>query len=233
MLPALQALKDLHDLDQAILALVEALESGRIELASREEALLAEEKALDAARGGVKDAKAQEKLKEVELKSVEDQILSWTVKLNTTRDNKEYQAIQHQIGTFKAQKGALEEEILGMLDSGESVQADVSQEEGKAREARAAFEAFKREIEGTMARQSAEAGGLKSRRPAAASAVPEDAGARYERIRSARKGVGMAAAVDGACQGCHMSLTPNQANQLLQEKQLVTCQSCSRILYPG
>ena len=232
MLPALQALKDLHDLDQALLELEAALASERAGIASREGEAMAAEKALEAARGDLKEGRSQEKLKEMELKGLEEQILSWTVKLNTTRDNKDYQAIQHQIGTLKDQKGALEEQILGMMDQDATREVGTGEEEKRARAARAAFDAFRREAEAAMVKQVSEMGALKARRAAAAAGAPEDALSRYERIRAARKGTGLAAAADGSCQACHIALTPNQVNQLLQEKELVICQSCSRILYP-
>lgn len=58
--------------------------------------------------------------------------------------------------------------------------------------------------------------------------------ARYDRVRKARAGVGLAPAINGQCQGCNMSLTPQIRTEILRYKQVVSCPSCQRILYvPG
>jgi len=53
----------------------------------------------------------------------------------------------------------------------------------------------------------------------------------YERARKARKGVGVAEAVEGRCSACHMAMRPQFSQDLKRGDQIMVCESCQRILY--
>lgn len=231
MTAAVEALLPLHELDQEILLKRQAAAEARRAVKEAQAELGKAEMLLDLAKGKTKDARAREGLKEVDLKDVEAQILSWTVKLNGTKDNKEYQGILHQIVQLKERKGALEEEILAMMSAGDGVQRESADEERHLAEARTRYEAIRAEKESFAADRDREAAALEGRRAALAAQVVPDVLAYYERIRSKRDGRGLAAAADGVCQGCYMGLTPNQVNQLGIGRDLVKCQSCGRLLH--
>ncbi len=233
MAAPLETLKRLHDLDHELLAHQEAMAASRRAIAEAEAEAQAAEKALEAARGKTQGTRAQEGLKEVELKDLEGQILSWTVKLNTTRDNKEYQGIQHQIVTLKEQKGRLEEEILGLMDVETVEKVETKGETEHLARARGALAEVKAREEAMIAAHQAQAEGLSGRRGPLAEAVPPEVLSYYERIRTGRDGVAMAPAAGGVCLGCHMGVTPNQINQLAIGRDLVKCMSCGRFLYPA
>ncbi len=233
MFPLLQSLKSLHDLDQEILAAQAAIDAARRDLETGEAELARAQEALEALRARDQSARAGAGLKEMELKGLEGQVTTWTVKLNTTRDNKEYQAILHQIATIKEQKGKMEEEILALLDAGEGVSADLKAEEKHLLESRKAFESRKRQLEEVVASRQREGDVLAARREQASATLPGDTLTRYDRIRNGRKGAGLASVEGDVCQGCYLGLTPNQANQLQQDRVLVLCQGCGRILHPA
>ena len=96
----LQALKALHGTDQELLKIQESLAAARKAAEAAEAEALRARSALEEAKGKAKDLKAQEGLKEMDLKDLEGQIVSWTVKLNTSRDKKDYQGILHQLATL-------------------------------------------------------------------------------------------------------------------------------------
>ena len=55
--------------------------------------------------------------------------------------------------------------------------------------------------------------------------------ATYERILGIREGLAMVPLVHESCGGCHRRLPPQVINQVYLKADLVTCESCSRILY--
>lgn len=55
--------------------------------------------------------------------------------------------------------------------------------------------------------------------------------ARYDRIRAARDGVGLAPASHGRCNSCNMMIPPQLFNQLMKTQELIQCPSCQRVLY--
>ena len=233
MAEPIETLKRLHDFDQELLAHQEAVAASRRAIAAAEAEALSAENALEAARGKSQGTRAREGLKEVELKDLESQILSWTVKLNTTRDNKEYQGIQHQIATLKDEKGRLEEEILGLMDVETVEKVETKGETDHLAKALGVLAGVKAREEAAIQARQAQAEALAGRRGALADAVPAEVLAYYERIRNGRGGVALAPASGGVCLGCHMGITPNQVNQLAIGRELVKCMSCGRFLYPA
>ena len=53
----------------------------------------------------------------------------------------------------------------------------------------------------------------------------------YERILKIREGLAMVPVVGEACGGCDRRLPPQVVNQVYMKTELVTCESCNRILY--
>jgi uncharacterized protein len=52
----------------------------------------------------------------------------------------------------------------------------------------------------------------------------------YEDLRASKKGIGAAALVDGACQGCHQALSAVQLDKLKKTDGIKRCEQCRRIL---
>ena len=49
----------------------------------------------------------------------------------------------------------------------------------------------------------------------------------YEKLRNARDGVGMASIIGSACGGCYSQLPPQIVIEIKENKQIITCPSCS------
>ena len=53
----------------------------------------------------------------------------------------------------------------------------------------------------------------------------------YEKVRKARKGIGIAEALDGRCSVCQIQMRPQFFQELRKGEQFMQCESCLRILY--
>ena len=53
----------------------------------------------------------------------------------------------------------------------------------------------------------------------------------YERVRKSRRGIGIAEAIDGRCSACQIALRLQFFQDLKRGQQVMTCESCQRILY--
>ena len=49
---------------------------------------------------------------------------------------------------------------------------------------------------------------------------------KYETLRNARDGVGMASIIGSACGGCYSQLPPQTVIEIQENKQIITCPSC-------
>lgn len=78
-----------------------------------------------------------------------------------------------------------------------------------------------------------EIGNLGSKRAEYISNVDEQIFSLYERVQRLRKGSGVALVKGFTCTGCHVSIPPQLRYKLEKMEDLITCSSCSRILFPG
>jgi predicted nucleic acid-binding Zn-ribbon protein len=55
--------------------------------------------------------------------------------------------------------------------------------------------------------------------------------ARFLRLLESKKGTAIAAVVDGSCSVCHFAVRPHLRQRLRRCQEIITCESCYRILY--
>ncbi|MEY2397898.1 MAG: uncharacterized protein QOJ00_1072 [Actinomycetota bacterium] len=202
------------------------------ELNERRHALQAQLTALDAQLGELASA---EELVERELATVEERATALDNNLRSpgagTRDA---QAIIHEIDQLRAQAGALEERGLELLEQRDGL---LSQQDAT----RSELDAVAADAPAVLAAVAAAEGGAgaelatrQAERAATAAAVGEALLATYERMRASMGGVAVAQVVNGACTGCHLSLSAVDVEHLhrLKPGEHMSCEQCGRILIP-
>ena len=61
--------------------------------------------------------------------------------------------------------------------------------------------------------------------------VTEDILSRYERVREARGGIAIASASNEECDVCNVRMRPQVFQEVRRNDTIISCDSCSRILY--
>jgi predicted nucleic acid-binding Zn-ribbon protein len=148
------------------------------------------------------------------------------------KNNREYQALGHEIETATHELGAVEErEIEAMVEADDLVET--------VTRAKAALAIRQKEIDrektalakDLTAQEARLAEALKARTGLTAKVTPQTMGL-YEQVAKVRKGVAMSAAVDdGLCSACHVRLRPHVFQQARKNEAILQCDSCQRILY--
>jgi len=230
----LEHLLALQETEQEILRLRRLLESLPREKAEREAHFETARKALEAKVQAVKDAAVEVNRLELDLKAKEGEIEKLEVRLNTSKSNAEYTAIQNQIKSYKEQNALIEDRILELYDQVEAVKAEAARAEEAFKAEEAVFREFLKSLEEEEARIQEEIQALGAKLVEIKKATEPEVLARYEslmRYFEKHGGVVVSPVVGGVCKACGSRILPNDEVKLLRAEEIVQCKACSRILY--
>lgn len=207
----------------------------RAELDSRQAALAA----LEAESAPLRErrhevARAQQALEdEIALLAEKTDAVNATMYGSSVSNPRELQALQGELDSLARRRTTLEDRMLEQMVEAEPLDAElaaVAQRRESLDEGAIAATAALAEIETAI---DAELADIDSRRAPLVAELDPELMARYERLRSRFKGVGVARFEGGKCNGCHLTLPAAEAEQVRREARdngVATCPECDRLL---
>jgi predicted nucleic acid-binding Zn-ribbon protein len=168
---------------------------------------------------------------ERELATQEEQLLKIRNRLSELKTNKEYQAHLFEIELARKKKDSIEENVLEMMERVEQNEQAVKEVEEQAKEAQKVFEVEKARLETHFANLANELADLEQQQKTLAEMVDKPLLARYNRLKTMRKGYAVAQLRGGACGGCQLQLPPQLVAEVKRGEELLDCSYCHRILY--
>ncbi|MBT3878378.1 MAG: hypothetical protein HON76_02695 [Candidatus Scalindua sp.] len=231
MIEKFEVLKRLQSLKNKINGL-EASQERRKQDVQKKKVQIENEKALAEKKHEAKIAVQKEiDRKELNLKTNEGEITKYNVQLNSIKSNKEYSILVSEIGSKKADISVLEDEILDTMSRLEIA----NQEHVKATEVlRNEEESLKDLIESVDAEVKGvddEIEKIKNEQKKYVDLLDEYSLKHYNRLSNIKGGKAVVPVIGNVCGGCSMNIRAQTLNALMGGKDLVFCQSCSRILY--
>src|SRR5690242_20287645 len=216
--------RQLHELGQSLSSVAERVEQlrGEIETSQAELDRLTEED---------QQAAAARRVLERELADGEAQIRNKRMRLNLVRNDKELQALGHEVESLKENNQRLEGEVLASMQAAEPRDPRIQELTELIESKRAELKAAEKEIAAEVEELKLSIQHQRVERDRAASLVENALLQRYEMIFSRRGGVAVAVAKSGTCQGCRMRLPPQLYNEVQKHLQIHFCPNCQRILY--
>ena len=231
MADQLEILKQLQIIDGELHRLRKTLAQKPRELEEAKAPVVAQESVVKAAEEKLKALQLVQKEKEMDLQARETSVKKLQSQLFQVKTNKEYSAMQREIDSGKADNSLLEEAILKGFDAIEAAAAARQQAHAKLTEAQGRFAAAQARLDQESAAIQQRIAELERTRQLMIPDVPPKALTVYERILSLRDGVALVPLMKDTCGGCNRRLPPQVVNQVYLKAQLVTCESCNRILY--
>jgi hypothetical protein len=143
---------------------------------------------------------------------------------------KEMEALQHEITSLKERRSRSEDELLEQMVRKDDLESRAGETSTLVQEARARLDAVGGEAVEELARVEGE---LAERRVAREKLVPEfddELIELYEELRAQKRGVAVAALVDGVCQACHEKLSAMELDRLKRTEGVKRCEYCRRIV---
>jgi predicted nucleic acid-binding Zn-ribbon protein len=143
---------------------------------------------------------------------------------------RELESIRHEVDNLKKRRTDREDELLGLME----VREDLEAKERSATERWDELRAHVQTVEGAAAdelgRLTIELKERSEARAALAETVDAELLELYEDLRRQKKGVGAVALIDGVCQGCHEQLSSVELDRLKRTEDTKRCEHCRRIL---
>jgi uncharacterized protein len=226
----LRLLKELQTVDsravevrKQMAALPETLRPAKTDLAKLE-ALLAQ------ARAELATTEKWKVEQEAFIKREEEAVRQARSKLQASRNTRDYGAANREVENKRRSVTEREDELLKVITAMEQTRSNIAINEAEVDKLRAQVESDEAAIAAKVAELAVEAEKFQGQRTLLTKGLPAELMKRYDTVQK-RRGIALAAVLNGICQGCHMSLPPQLSNILARMQTLESCPSCQRLLY--
>jgi len=231
MLPDLQFVVRLQDLDNRVAELTREISALPIHIAEIERKLESHQRKLEADRAALSANQKDRKKAEGEIQVQEQKISKLKGQMLDAKTNEIYRAFQHEIEFCEKEIRRQEDHILEWMSESEPLEKNVKAAEIALGEEKKQVDAEKQEARQRTAVDQKALDELNTERKALVTGITAAVYRNYERIRKGRKGIAVSEAVDGRCSVCHMAMRLQFFQDLRKGDQVMVCESCGRILY--
>jgi predicted nucleic acid-binding Zn-ribbon protein len=231
MLPDLQSVVRLQDLDNRVAELTREISALPGHIAEIEKKLESHQRKLDADRAALSANQKDRKKAEADIQVQEQKISKLKGQMLDAKTNEIYRAFQTEIEFCEKEIRRHEDRILELMSESEPLEKNVKAAEIALGEEKKQVEAEKQQARERTDVTRKALDELNTERKGLVAGITPSVYRNYERIRKGRKGVAVAEAVDGRCSMCHMAVRLQFFQDLRKGDQVMVCESCGRILY--
>lgn len=152
--------------------------------------------------------------------------------LKHAQNQKEYETAMRETDAIQKQIAAFETQIIEKMSGLEEVEKELESRAEEISSLDAKRDAALGEFDKQVAAERAELDEELKRRNDVFVTLPTQLAAVYNRLaQRSRDGIAVAEVVNGSCSACFMSLRPQMQVEVKRGDQIITCESCTRILY--
>jgi predicted nucleic acid-binding Zn-ribbon protein len=223
-------MREVHRLRRHAGNLQEELERIPRQLRAQQARVTREETALKDGHEAIKRLKVTTHEKEVTLKATLGRVEKHQRQLREATASKEYEALQKEIATEKADAARTEDEILAAMAESDEFAARLPALEASLAKARQDYAAYEKGVAERQAGLNAQLAEANAQIKQVEEQIPEKFRSQYNRLVGSMGADALAAVTGHTCGACHTEITA-QSYHDLQRDQFVSCKSCYRFLY--
>jgi predicted nucleic acid-binding Zn-ribbon protein len=172
----------------------------------------------------------QRKKLELDIEEINSELTKLQKQMRDIKTNREYDALVTEIANRKTKISESEEELLKTLAEIDELQDKVKEYKERVVEVdknnRVQLESLNKEMDsiGTKVKQK------QDERKNISVRINKNVLATYERVKKVKGGAAVVSVRKRACSGCYKSLPPQKIQEIKKGENLITCDSCGRIL---
>ena len=152
--------------------------------------------------------------------------------LKHAQNQKEYETAMRETDALQKQIAAFETQIIEKMTAGEEVDKELEERAEEIDTLDAKREEAMKVFESELAVNKKQFDSETKKREKVFVTLPAQLAAVYNRMaQRSRDGIAVAAVINGSCSACFMSLRPQIQVEVRKGDQIITCESCTRILY--
>jgi len=152
--------------------------------------------------------------------------------LKHAQNSKEYETAMRETDALQKQIAAFETQIVEIMEEVEGVEKELEERAEEINSLDAKRDAALSEFDASLAADKTEFESETKHRATAFATLPERLAHVYDRLaQRSRDGIAVAEVIGGACSACYMHLRPQVQLNVKKGDEIITCESCTRILY--
>lgn len=227
----IQKLIDLQEIDSEIAGFDTAIASKEQILVDREQSIEEKTAAIAACHEKTESLLQLQRETAAENEDAGGRIKDRQNKMMQVQTSREHQALLKEIEENKRLLKETEEKGLLIMEQIEAVQAEAEELENLCSGEKKLLEEEKTDVEKEIKKIDANRKKVNGKRETLAEELKAVSLKRYNMLLKKRDGLAVVPAIDSVCQGCFMTIPPQQFNEIRKGDKLNLCPNCQRILY--
>lgn len=235
--PLLDGLVKLQEVENRLRAIQSKVNRCKKAVIFQENQLRQLQSSLAARQEEIKLTRIQSDRLEVDLKSKDEYIAKMRAALNMAKSNKEYAAILTELNTAKADNTKLETQILELMKTVETDQAECEELQKQIDQKITDLEELRKNSQAQVDELQKDVDVIQTEWDQAAADTPKDILDIFKRVAESYDGEAIAHIEKQnertgvfSCSGCFMRVPDEIANKLLTNDEIIRCSNCTRIL---
>jgi predicted nucleic acid-binding Zn-ribbon protein len=152
--------------------------------------------------------------------------------LKNAQNQKEYETAMRETDALQKQVSALETQVLEKMTEIEEVEKVLEERADEINSLESNRDAALTDFDKELTANRKELEAATAKRHEVFITLPPQMASIYNRLaQRSRDGIAVAEVVNGSCSACFMKLRPQMQVELKTSDQIITCESCTRILY--
>lgn len=221
----------LQQIDNDIAVLDGRIDGWRKELSAREQAIKDKARIIEEKGQRIKEIVELQRDMEFEREEAQTRIKDRQGKMMQVQTSREYQALLKEIGDNKQRITEIDDALLQHIEENESIAKEVEELNAQCSTEKDLLIEEADRVDKEVKKINGQRKKFCGERASLAEELRPNTFKRYDMLLGKRQGLAVTEVRNSVCQGCHMTIPPQQYNEILRGDQLHFCPTCLRILY--